>query len=198
MSGTEGKSEAQQGSPEIRLKEKELRLSFWTNTILIGVLGGILTIVVSLLDVRQKQADLVHRQHELSVTTGELEFKLVGEPLQRIIRDPCAADAQQSRKYLNVILNTGIIEGGDKVGRYEEIARNLTESCPSTEPTGKCLAVKAIREIGWRSGHKTNFCIARNFDGVWNLPNSSYSSGGYCYTGDSAKCRAEIEAGRKN
>lgn len=73
-----------------------------TNTILAGVQGGIVTVVFSLLDAKQKQDELLFRQRELSLNYGELEFKLVGEPLQQIIKNPCSKEATESRTYLNV------------------------------------------------------------------------------------------------
>jgi len=184
-------------SAEVALKRRELRLSFWTNTILIGVLGGIVTVIFALLDVHQKQKDLLQREKELTLNYGELEFKLVGDPLQQIISEPCGIQAANARKYLNVILNAGIVDTAN-AGKYEEVARVLTGTCAAESPpppTARCDSIVHIASLGWRSGHKMNFCQARGFTGVWNRPNSSYSSGGYCYRGNDAVCRAAIESG---
>ncbi len=113
-------------SKEIELKKRELRLSFWTNTILVGIL-----------------------------------------------RD-------------------------EKAGQYDEIVRRLRTSCtehtkPSDpQPQPSCTSFMHLRELGWSSGHKTKFCIARGFDGVWNFPGSGYSSGGYCFRGPLSECAASI------
>lgn len=188
-------------APELALKRKELRLSFWTNTILVALLGGVVTVVFNLLDVKHKQEELLHQQRVLKLNYGELEFKLVGEPLQQIIKAPCGEAATAQRTYLNVILNAGIVDVAN-AGKYEEVARLLTGKClplPPAAPvatSAKCTEVKPIIDLGWTGGHKTNFCIAKGYQGVWNRPNTSYSSGGWCYKGDDAACRAAIEAGK--
>lgn len=191
-----------QGEPvEITLKKRELRLSFWTNTILVAVLGGIGTVVFSLLDVKQKQDELLHQQRVLRLNSGELEFKLVGDPLQQIIKAPCSQAAKAQLTYLNVILNVGIVEK-EAAGKYEEIGRLLTGTCTPlpppapVAPEAKCTEIKSIIALGWTSGHKTNYCISKGYQGVWNRPNSSYSSGGFCYKGDDAACKSAIEAGQ--
>jgi len=53
-----------------------------------------------------------------------------------------------------------------------------------------CTKVRSIKELGWRKGHKTKFCIARGYQGVTNFPNGSYRSngGGFCFTGDQQAC----------
>jgi hypothetical protein len=63
---------------------------------------------------------------------------------------------------------------------------------PSSAPKPTCLAIKSIRELGWKSGHKTNFCRERGYDGVHN-PFGNYSAGGSCFRGDAAVCISEIE-----
>lgn len=80
--------------------------------------------------------------------------------------------------------------------RYRDCAEKLTPmflekvAVPQPEqqpPPPKCESVVDIRSLGWRSGHKTKFCQARNYDGNFN-PFSEYSTGGYCYRGDREAC----------
>lgn len=61
-----------------------------------------------------------------------------------------------------------------------------------TPPT--CQKIKSIRELGWRSGHKTKFCTnhEEKYDGVYN-PFGDYGAGGFCFKGDSQACIAEIQ-----
>jgi len=186
------------GNDELELKRKELRLSFWTNTILVGVLGGLGTVAFSLLDLSQKQSELLIRQQEISFSYGDLEYRLVGEPIQRIVKAPCTQEAKDQNTYLQAILNAGIV-GSDAAAKYDEIARNLMSTCPqqSQTPAATCDEIKDIKALGWRSGHKTNFCRAHGYDGVWNVPNSTFSSGGYCYKGDSEACRRKIARGAR-
>lgn len=186
---------------EIDLKKRELRLSFWTNTILVGVLGGLLTLVVSMYGIHHKETELLLMQKQLDFNYGDLEFRLVGNPLERIVKAPCSQDAKDANTYLQIILNVGIVQS-DHAGRYEEVGRRLIGSCslaaaavpPTAVAASKCEIV-SIRKLGWSSGHKTNFCLGKGFDGVWNKPNSSYDSGGFCYKGDTAAvCRQQIES----
>lgn len=57
-------------------------------------------------------------------------------------------------------------------------------SCPSPGGSYSCVDMK---DLGWVRGHKTNFCIARGYDGVKPRP-GKYKGGGWCYTGDPSGC----------
>ena len=59
----------------------------------------------------------------------------------------------------------------------------------------RCESVVPIKELGWSSGHKTNFCISKGFDGNFNF--GEYSAGGYCYKGDYEACKVRVEPGVK-
>lgn len=63
---------------------------------------------------------------------------------------------------------------------------------PTATPEAECKKITSITQLGWRSGHKTNFCINIGYDGVHN-PFGDYSQGGFCFTGDSKACISEIE-----
>lgn len=53
-----------------------------------------------------------------------------------------------------------------------------------------CQKVRPLEELGWGSGHKTNFCRSKGYEGMTNFPNSKYRDygGGFCYTGDRNEC----------
>ena len=71
---------------------------------------------------------------------------------------------------------------------------NTPEQCAAHLQDG-CLSVSNLHyELGWDSGHKTNFCKKRGFDGVTNHPGSKYKDhgGGWCYKGDNNACTASL------
>lgn len=59
--------------------------------------------------------------------------------------------------------------------------------------SGDCREIRSLIDLGWRSGHKTNFCKAKRYDGVYN-PFGVYGAGGFCYKGSEAACITRIEA----
>jgi hypothetical protein len=70
----------------------------------------------------------------------------------------------------------------------------VRSSAPAAIATsGECKQIKSLIDLGWRSGHKTNFCRSRQYDGVYN-PFGVYGAGGFCYQGAEAACIAQIEA----
>lgn len=72
--------------------------------------------------------------------------------------------------------------------RVSALTSELTRSAKES-----CQAVILLKQLGWRSGHKTKFCLARGYDGVHN-PFSSYGDGGFCFKGPSTACIAEINS----
>jgi hypothetical protein len=59
-----------------------------------------------------------------------------------------------------------------------------------------CLGYVPIKQLGWSTGHKSNYCRARGWDaGNFNPPGNEYKDGGYCMKGDADVCREAIEAG---
>lgn len=66
---------------------------------------------------------------------------------------------------------------------------------PVVQAPPTCQTIKSIRSLGWRSGHKTKFCMRQGFDGVHN-PYGDYGAGGFCFKGDSKACIAEIQKQR--
>lgn len=65
---------------------------------------------------------------------------------------------------------------------------------PSLPVLPGCSKLVNLKKLNYVHGHKTKLCIRNNFDGMTNLPNSSYSAngGGYCYKGDRAICTKSI------
>ena len=58
-------------------------------------------------------------------------------------------------------------------------------------------ACTSIKNLGWRSGHKTKFCIKRGYEGVISAAEckrgSSYSDGGWCFKkGAQQSCRTQL------
>jgi hypothetical protein len=184
-----------------KLKRAELWLFFITNFLLTGVLGGIVYVTFSYWSVKQKQDEILLQQQTILLGHGDLELRVVAEPLQRIVSDPCGRDAVNASTYLDIILNAGLVRD-DQAKKYREAANKLVETCPQVAPTppnastGTCVQIESLAKLGWTSGHKTKYCLSKGFDGVWNRPFSSYDSGGFCYKGDGATCRAKIEAMR--
>jgi hypothetical protein len=76
----------------------------------------------------------------------------------------------------------------------ETLARQSEAATAALTKLSTCNKVVSIRELGWRSGHKTNFCKAHGYAGVHN-PFGDYSLGGYCYSGDLDTCMAEVQSG---
>jgi hypothetical protein len=66
---------------------------------------------------------------------------------------------------------------------YSAIVSGVTSS-------GQCAKVRPLKDLGWRSGHKTNFCKGKGYKGVTNFPHSDYRDydGGFCYSGDKNAC----------
>ena len=81
----------------------------------------------------------------------------------------------------------------DEIVREYMNKRDKFAAVSPMAPTVACTDVKNLRELGWRSGHKTKFCQAKGYSGVFN-PFGDYSLGGFCFTGDSAACQSKIEA----
>ena len=81
----------------------------------------------------------------------------------------------------------------DCEGRIERIAAFEPKSTltPPTTTQSECQEITPIQSLGWRSGHKTNFCISRGFSGVHN-PFGNYKSGGFCFKGEAEICISEI------
>lgn len=66
-------------------------------------------------------------------------------------------------------------------GRSRGSAPNL-----STKP--RCTQLVGLRDLGWRRGHKSNYCRANGYEDLLKRIGSGYSTGNYCYTGDRATC----------
>jgi len=83
------------------------------------------------------------------------------------------------------------------------IAVERTAAPPGNQTAGRtpaaaeCKKIEAITALGWRSGHKTKFCTARGFDGVYN-PYGDYGAGGFCYQGDKSACVDQIASAVNN
>lgn len=56
--------------------------------------------------------------------------------------------------------------------------------------SAECVKVRPLKDLGWRSGHKTRFCRNKGYRSVTNFPGSKYRDfdGGFCYTGKKAAC----------
>jgi hypothetical protein len=69
-----------------------------------------------------------------------------------------------------------------------------TPPLSSTAASKACINVRGLKSLGYRTGHKTNFCKLKLYDGVTNFPGSDYKDhgGGYCYTGSKQACLAQL------
>lgn len=57
----------------------------------------------------------------------------------------------------------------------------------------KCPAVSPMGDLGWRSGHKHNFCVGLGYTSV--IATGEYSQGNFCYEGDQDACKERIRKG---
>lgn len=79
----------------------------------------------------------------------------------------------------------------------QETTKPRSAAGPATSPPAVCKEIKNISELGWRSGHKHNFCVARGYTSVTNIQGSDYrgNGGGWCFTGDLEACNSRIRGG---
>jgi hypothetical protein len=68
---------------------------------------------------------------------------------------------------------------------------------PKVSPAPPTCEYVLIKNLGWSSGHKTNFCISKGYDSNYN-PFPDYSDGGFCYKGPSDVCQSQIDAVLQN
>jgi hypothetical protein len=49
-----------------------------------------------------------------------------------------------------------------------------------------------MKDLGWKRGHKHNWCRAKGYAGLVKRNGSSYGTGNYCYEGDQGVCNSII------
>ena len=125
----------------------------------------------------------------------------------RIIQDLATKDNETLTRQRPVLMEMAkILKKTDEEGCENQLGSSidvLTSPTASTAATsavptaiaafGECKEITSLISLNWRSGHKTNFCRSKQYDGVYN-PFGVYGAGGYCYKGIEAACTAQIEA----
>jgi len=79
-------------------------------------------------------------------------------------------------------------------GQYASKPSQPASGATATASEPSCKEIRPIKELGWRRGHKTNYCRDMGYDGVHN-PYDNYAAGGYCFKGDAAACITVITGG---
>ena len=57
----------------------------------------------------------------------------------------------------------------------------------------RCPTVRNMKDFGWSSGNKTNFCKDLGFTGV--ITTGGYGEGNFCYEGDIESCKERLRKG---
>ena len=174
---------------EIAEKQYELELrkhrNSWRTPVYVAAITIGLTFATNyvLNSFAQKQAS-VREQANSALARTQFCFELIND---LVFREPIIP-GYSSEKFDELVKR--LAQVSDCEGRIEQVAAFGTEA----PPAARCEKIVPIQALGWRSGHKTNFCISRGFSGVHN-PFGDYGAGGFCFLGDSQTCIAEI-AGR--
>jgi hypothetical protein len=170
---------------ELAVKRKQSR---WTNpAVAAAIVAGLASAFGYALSDRQAKSTLEQ-------TNREFCYKVLSEHLGR---NPVGGPNRASTE-LSIV--AGAID--DKAPCAEtlrEVANSVLSAAPEIVPkppdainSAACGGIQSIRELGWREGHKTNYCIAKGFNGVFN-PYGDYSAGGFCYRGPVDACLTEIK-----
>lgn len=177
----------------LRLQSRELLLKTITNPLLIVVITAAVAIYGNHLVSEHNKAasDLASRRFNSESALAQKRF------CYEVLSDLVIKNGEKRREAaleLGRLLKTDLI--ADCEGDLREAADFYSGVDPPAvippSPEKICTAIKSLKELGWRSGHKTKFCIAKKYDGVHN-PFGDYGAGGFCFKGDPQACIAEIE-----
>jgi len=127
---------------------------------------------------------------------GEARFNLPGSRAGELVDIQIASDGYQKRTKRDAVLPKREETLPICVAPVPQAAVAtpiVPDPVVPARPT--CQGIQSIRELGWRSGHKTKFCIKKGYDGV-NNPFGDYGAGGFCFKGDSEACVVEIQKQR--
>jgi hypothetical protein len=179
----------------LNLQSREFVLKTITNPLLIVLISVGAGIYGHTLVERNRAADQELQQRR-SDAEHDLAQKRFCYDVARdlIIQQP--ARRQEAAAELEGLVENNLIRdcGGDLREMADFYSNTPPPKVETSVPDNQiCEKTASIRELGWRSGHKTKFCIEHGYDGVHN-PFGSYSSGGYCFKGNSQACIAKIQS----
>lgn len=165
----------------LAVQEEELKLKKFANPLLVAVIALFGVIYGNY---------LINKDNENKTTI------LIKKHCYTIIQDimrMTVAERNEAAKELKMILSSDIVSdcGGDLSEIADLYSTEKVKIEVTPEPTAICEKIVSIKSLGWSHGHKTNFCIAKGYDGIHN-PFGDYSSGGFCFKGDSKACIADM------
>jgi hypothetical protein len=155
---------------------------------LIAVISSLVYASVQLDRVREEVREAEEKRLKSAAETDAAEKRLA--TLQDLIEQlnadvqVAASGSLSSTERASILLNAA--------AAGEDLTRQSAAATAALTKLSTCNKVVSIRELGWRSGHKTKFCKAHGFAGVHN-PFGDYSQGGYCYSGDLDTCMAQVQ-----
>lgn len=196
MSNLTPEQEYELRNREVSVKEKEAARAIWKNpTIAAGLIAAAVAFVGHSLVSRHSAAEFELAQKKFCYTAlsdhltrhASHTSNLAGRELG-IIADTLTSSDSCIEALREASDNLYAAEA--KGGGSESTITPPSGTAQGDVPPRVCKLVKSIRSLGWRSGHKTNFCKARGFDGVFN-PYGDYSAGGFCFQGDAELCKTE-------
>ncbi len=133
--------------------------------------------------------------HQVIEASGELKAEVTGI-LRKVVGDAGGSiDVKHLTESWESVLREDL--AGERFSAREcrikmvEVGRN--EACidqVAVPPPPVCTYV-SIRSLGWRSGHKTNFCKANGYP-QGNFNQGDYKNGGICMAGDASICKASV------
>lgn len=183
---------------EVTIRSRESRRALWTNPLFVALAAGSAALYGQYI-VREQAR--IQAEHQVEREKKQFCYRAIADFLERAN----SSSPSRAARELNAVV-VGLDLRKECGGDLRELSDLYADtSAPVATPTvspqgaepasssaGECTRIESIRALGWRSGHKTRFCIAKGFDGVHN-PFGEYSAGGYCYTGNADACIAKIQ-----
>lgn len=167
-------------------KSSKLALPFTA----VGLIAVICALVYASVQLDRVQGEVRKSEEQrlasaAAVLDAERHLEELQTRLKRLTEEVAAATARGIPQPERV---TALQEAAESA---KSATRESTAAASVITKLATCEKIVSIRELGWRSGHKSRFCQANGYQDVHN-PFGDYSAGGFCYSGSLNACMAKV------